>query len=61
MELESRSAAGMMKYVTEEQWKKAKPVFWLTGPYSIFGFVMGRLGWLVKKLANIARWFEARP
>jgi hypothetical protein len=51
----------MMKYVKEEQWKDNKPVFWLTGPYSLFGYTMGYMGWGVKKLARVAKWFEARP
>lgn len=59
--LESRTPEGMLKYVTEEQWKQTKPVWWFTGPYSPFGYVMGNLGWAVKKFANVARWFEARP
>lgn len=59
--LEARSAESMLKYVKEEQWRNTKPVFWLTGPYSPFGYFMGYLGWAVKKFAGIAKWFEARP
>ncbi|KAI8999911.1 thioredoxin-like protein [Hyaloraphidium curvatum] len=61
VELEARTAEGLMKYIKEEQWKNTTPRWSITGPYSLFGYFMGYMGWFVKQFGKIALWFEARP